>query len=207
MHLSRTKFQKSFILSTKKWIECLTEKNPVNSRGKSGDITSSSARFRGEANPEQTLAISAQTRRLVELRYHFETIGLAMPVSLGGVSGISARHLWNCRSFDELWIFRVRPATFKIPDGRKSETQELPPWCRRDVQHWDSSGAFLWLDFPIASGTGVFGWRLGINASILPNYLARSCAQVADSKASKSGSLTSIEVILHGGFVIICIQS
>ena len=48
--------------------------------------------------------------------------------------------------------------------------------------------------------TGAFGRRLGINASILPNSLPRSCAQVADSKASGSGSLTSIEVILRGGF-------
>ena len=43
--------------------------------------------------------------------------------------------------------------------------------------------------------------ELGINASILPNSLAQSCARVADSKASKS---TSIEVIqpqfLFGGF-------
>ena len=37
MPLSRTKFQKSFILSTKKWIRCFSEKNQVNSRGKSGD--------------------------------------------------------------------------------------------------------------------------------------------------------------------------
>ena len=39
MLLSRTKFRKSFILSTKKWIKCFPGKNPVNSRGKSGDIT------------------------------------------------------------------------------------------------------------------------------------------------------------------------
>ena len=39
MQLSRTKFQKSFILSTKKWIKCFPGENPVNSRGKSGDIT------------------------------------------------------------------------------------------------------------------------------------------------------------------------
>ena len=58
----------------------------------------------------------------------------------------------------------------------------------------------MWLDFPIDSGTGASGRRLGINASILPNSLARSCARVADSKASKLGSLASIEVILRGGF-------
>ena len=39
MQLSIAKFQKSFILNTKKWIKCFPEKNPVNSRGKSGDIT------------------------------------------------------------------------------------------------------------------------------------------------------------------------
>ena len=39
MQLFRTKFQKSFILSTKKWIKCFPEKNPVNARRKSGDIT------------------------------------------------------------------------------------------------------------------------------------------------------------------------
>ena len=64
--------------------------------------------------------------------------------------------------------------------------------------------AFSWLDFLIDSGTGAFGRRLGINASILPNSLAQSCARVADSKTSTSGSLTSIEVILpqflRGGF-------
>ena len=39
MQLSRTKFKKSFILSTKEWIQCFPGKNPVNSRGKSGYIT------------------------------------------------------------------------------------------------------------------------------------------------------------------------
>ena len=39
MQLSGTKFRKSFILSTKKWIKCFPEINQVNSRGKSGDIT------------------------------------------------------------------------------------------------------------------------------------------------------------------------
>ena len=39
MQLSRTKFRKFFILSTKKWIKCFPWKNPVDSRGKSGDIT------------------------------------------------------------------------------------------------------------------------------------------------------------------------
>ena len=58
----------------------------------------------------------------------------------------------------------------------------------------------MWLDIPIDSGTGAFDRSLGINVSILPYALARSCARVADSKASKSGSLTSIEVVLRGGF-------
>ena len=53
---------------------------------------------------------------------------------------------------------------------------------------------------PIDSGTAVFGGRLGINASILPNSLAQSYAQVVDSKASKTESSTAIGVILHGGF-------
>ena len=39
MQLSRTKFRKSFILSTKNWIKCFPGKNLVNSREKSGDIT------------------------------------------------------------------------------------------------------------------------------------------------------------------------
>ena len=39
MQLSRTKFRKSFILSTKKWMKCFPRKNTVNSREKSGDIT------------------------------------------------------------------------------------------------------------------------------------------------------------------------
>ena len=41
MQLCRTKFRKSFILSTKKWIKGFPWKNPVNARGlgKSGDIT------------------------------------------------------------------------------------------------------------------------------------------------------------------------
>ena len=53
-----------------------------------------------------------------------------MPVSPSGMSRISARHFRNCRNFDELWIFRVEPATFKDLTGRKSETQALPPRCR-----------------------------------------------------------------------------
>ena len=39
MQVSRTKFRKSFVLSTKKWIEWIPGKNPVNSKEKSGDIT------------------------------------------------------------------------------------------------------------------------------------------------------------------------
>ena len=45
MQLSGTKFRKSFILSTKKWIKCFPGKNPVNSREKSGDITRRAARL------------------------------------------------------------------------------------------------------------------------------------------------------------------
>ena len=41
MQLSKPKFRKSFILSTKNWIKCFPGKNPVNSREKSGDITAS----------------------------------------------------------------------------------------------------------------------------------------------------------------------
>ena len=50
MQLSRTKFRKSFILSTKKWIKCLLGKNPVNSRGKSGDITEKTAKVLEKIN-------------------------------------------------------------------------------------------------------------------------------------------------------------
>ena len=39
MQLSRTKFRKSFVLSTKKWIKWIPGKNPVDSKEKSGDIT------------------------------------------------------------------------------------------------------------------------------------------------------------------------
>ena len=49
-----------------------------------------------------------------------------MPVSPSGVSGISARHFRNCRSFDELWIFRVGPAAFKYRTGRKIRNPKVP---------------------------------------------------------------------------------
>ena len=56
MQLSRTKFPKSFILSTKKWIKCFPGKNPVYSREKSGDITlcyrESEQCLKHEQNPE-----------------------------------------------------------------------------------------------------------------------------------------------------------
>ena len=39
-----------------------------------------------------------------------------------------------------------------------------------------SSGALSWLNFPINSETGAFGQRLAMNAAILPDSLARSCA-------------------------------
>ena len=56
-------------------------------------------------------------------REAYKCLGLPMPVSPSGVSGISARHFRNCRRFDKLWIFRVGPATFKYQTDRKSETQ------------------------------------------------------------------------------------
>ena len=59
-----------------------------------------------------------------------------MPVSPSWVSGISVSHFRNCRSFDELWIFRVGPATLKDLTGRKSETQALPPRCRHAHSFW-----------------------------------------------------------------------
>ena len=40
----------------------------------------------------------------------------------------------------------------------------------------------------------MFGQGLGINGAIILNPLARSFAQIADSKTSKSEPLTSIEV-------------
>ena len=49
-----------------------------------------------------------------------------MPVSPSCVSGISARHFRNCRSFDELWIFRVGPAAFKYRTGRKIRNPTIP---------------------------------------------------------------------------------
>ena len=66
-----------------------------------------------------------------------------MPVSPSCVSGISVSHFRNCRSFDELWIFRVGPATLKDLTGRKSETQALPPRCRHAhsfrILSWNSA--------------------------------------------------------------------
>ena len=54
---------------------------------------------------------------------------LPMPMSPSSVSGISARYFRDCRSFDELWNFRVGrlgPATFKYGRAVESETQETP---------------------------------------------------------------------------------
>ena len=51
---------------------------------------------------------------------------LPMPVSPSGVSGISACHFRTCRSFDELWIFPVGPATFKYRTGRKIQNPRTP---------------------------------------------------------------------------------
>ena len=53
-------------------------------------------------------------------------IWVPMPVSPNGVSGISARHFRNNQSFDELWIFRVRPAAFKYRTGRKIRNPKVP---------------------------------------------------------------------------------
>ena len=57
MQLSRTKFRKSFILSTKKWIKCFPGKNSVNSREKSGDITAG-YRARRPAESEEAAAVA-----------------------------------------------------------------------------------------------------------------------------------------------------
>ena len=46
MQLCRTKFRKSFILSTKNGLSASQAKNPVNLRGKSGDITFRRPNFR-----------------------------------------------------------------------------------------------------------------------------------------------------------------
>ena len=51
---------------------------------------------------------------------------LPMPVSPSCMSGISAHHFRNCRSFDELWIFRVGPAAFTIQTGRKILNPRVP---------------------------------------------------------------------------------
>ena len=61
MQLSRTKFQKSFILSTKKWIKCFPGKNSVNSRGKSGDITPVPA---SSPRPPRVPLLRAKGRRI-----------------------------------------------------------------------------------------------------------------------------------------------
>ena len=57
---------------------------------------------------------------------NYVRIHLPMPVSPSCVSGISARHFWNCRGFDELWIFRVWPAAFKYRMGRKIPNPTIP---------------------------------------------------------------------------------
>ena len=56
MQLSRTKFRKSFILSTKKWIKCFPGKNPVDSREKSGDIMRCSEAWVAEREREAETA-------------------------------------------------------------------------------------------------------------------------------------------------------
>ena len=60
---------------------------------------------------------------LVQIPIHPQ---VPMPVSPSCVSGISTRHFRNCLSFDELWIFRVGPAAFKIQTGRKIRNPRIP---------------------------------------------------------------------------------
>ena len=55
-----------------------------------------------------------------------------VPVSLSGVSGISACHFRTFQSLAELWIFGVGSATFSTTDGlfdSKPVKLELPPRC------------------------------------------------------------------------------
>ena len=90
------------------------------------------------------------------------------------------------------------PAQLHLEFSRSSsDSSESDCWWD-DVQHWDSRGALSWLDFPIDLGTALKNWES--MQWFLPISLARSCALVADSEVSKSGSLTSNEVILRGGF-------
>ena len=49
-----------------------------------------------------------------------------MPLSPSWVSGISACHFRTCWSLDELWILRVRPATFKYRPALHSKTTKTP---------------------------------------------------------------------------------
>ena len=58
--------------------------------------------------------------------YNLGTALLPMPVSPSGVSRISAFPFRTCRSLDKLWIFQVRPSTFKIWRALKSETTKTP---------------------------------------------------------------------------------
>ena len=77
MQLSRTKFRKSFSLSTKKWIKCFPGKNPGNLRGKSGDIRRAWGSHFGDIArlvPKDTLAIVLQTRLKGEVLVAFETL-------------------------------------------------------------------------------------------------------------------------------------
>ena len=53
MQLFRTKFPDCFILRTKKWIKCFLGENPVNSRGKAGDITAPISIFQAWSWPVQ----------------------------------------------------------------------------------------------------------------------------------------------------------
>ena len=66
-----------------------------------------------------------------------------LPVSPSGVSGISACHFRTCWSLDQLWIFRVGPATFKYRRALKSKNTKTPsilqacPFSR--ILSWDSA--------------------------------------------------------------------
>ena len=79
-----------------------------------------------------------------------------------------------------LWIFHDLPVIRPNQTAREMMLRiEILMKCRGSI-------------FPSTQGQERLGRRLGINALILPNYLAPSRARVADSKASKSGSSTDL---------------
>ena len=67
---------------------------------------------------------------------------LSIPVSPSGVSGISACHFRNCRSFDELWIFWVGLATIKYGRAAESETHKTPSTLQACSIFWFFSNPF-----------------------------------------------------------------